>query len=140
LCGDGSSGNPFQVSNATELYDLRNCPDSKYFIQITDIDLDVTPYNTGDGWLPIGNSDYGFIGFYDGQNHTIDGLFINRPITDCVGLFGSLQSSAIQNLGVTNVNITGNMFVGGLVGFLIESSSVSNCFSTGIVNGYHSCP
>ena len=30
------------------------------------------------------------------------------------------------------------MYVGGLVGFIIQNSSVSTCFSTGIVNGYHS--
>jgi len=43
----------------------------------------------------------------------------------------------IANLGVTNVNITGYDFVGGLVGYNRGGSTVSNCYSTGNVLGGH---
>ena len=35
------------------------------------------------------------------------------------------------------MNISGNIYVGGLMGFCIESSSVSNCYSTGTVSGFN---
>jgi len=114
------------------------------FIQTANFDASITStwnWNGSiyEGFSPIGNDASGFAGSYNGQNHTIDGLYINRPsvVMDYVGLFGRLQSGTLQNLGVTNVNITGYMFVGGLVGFNLEYSSVSNCYSTGTVSGYH---
>jgi len=91
-------------------------------------------WNSGAGWTPIGNGTTSFTGSYDGQGHTIDGLFINRPSTGYIGLFGSTSSSTIQNLGVTGVNITGQFNVGGLVGFT-NGGTVSSCYSTGSVIG-----
>ena len=128
--GDGSSGNPYHVSNAIELNDVRNYL-SSYFIQTADIDLDVSPYNIGDGWNPIGT----FRGSYNGQVYTISNLYINRSTTDNIGLFGYTSGATIQNLGVTNVDITGNDYVGGLVGYNNISSTVSNSYSTGSVSG-----
>ena len=141
--GDGSSGNPYQIATLNNLYWITQNPSvweepGKYFIQTEDIDASTTSsWDVGAGFTPIGNDTDGFWGSYDGQDHTIDGLYINRPNTDFVGLFGRLQSATIQNLGVTNVNITGKIYTGGLVGFCIENSPVTNCYSTGIVNGYN---
>lgn len=141
--GSGTSGDPYQIATLNNLYWLTQNPNvweepGKYFIQTADIDASTTSgWDGGNGFEPIGNSVDGFFGFYDGQNHTINGLYINRPNTDFVGLFGRLQSSSIQNLGVTNINITGKTYTGGLVGFCIENSPITNCYSTGIVNGYN---
>ena len=131
--GDGSAEHPYQVSNATELNDVRNFL-SSYFIQNADIDLNVSPYNTGSGWEPIGISSPYFTGNYDGDGHSIAGLFIDHPGTDNIGFFGLAFGATIQNLGVTDVNITGKSSVGGLVGYN-RSSTVSNSYSTGIVSG-----
>jgi len=49
-------------------------------------------------------------------------------------LFGYLYGGTIQNLGVTNVNITGHDYTGGLVGNAEFSSSISKSYSTGTVN------
>jgi hypothetical protein len=141
--GDGSSGNPYQIATLNNLYWLTQNSlvweePGKYFIQTANIDATATSgWDSGAGFTPIGNSESGFWGSYDGQNHTIDGLYINRSGTDFIGLFGRLQSGTIQNLGVTNVNITGKIYTGGLVGFCIENSPITNCYSTGIVHGYN---
>jgi len=45
--GDGTSGNPYLVASATELNEIRNNL-SSYFELAANIDMDVSPYNTGD--------------------------------------------------------------------------------------------
>ena len=76
----------------------------------------------GPGWEPVGTSDEsglpdnGFFAMFDGNGHTIANLFINRPETDYVGLFGFARFGPVTNVGLTDVDITGNDRVGGLVG------------------------
>ena len=99
-------------------------------------DLDLSGIN----WDPIGTGGAGdnkyFKGVFDGNGHTIKNLTINRPDEDYIGLFGSISSGAeIKNLGLTDVDVIGNDYVGGLVGFGAYSSQVSNCFVTGSVTG-----
>ena len=65
---------------------------------------------------------------------TIDGLFINRPSADYIGLFSFTNGANIENIGLTNVNITADDDVGGLVGFN-RTSTISNSYSTGVVTG-----
>ncbi len=62
------------------------------------------PAATCTGFTPIGNSNSTtqFIGSLDGAGHKITGLYINRPSTDYVGLFGYTGTLAeIKNIGVT---------------------------------------
>jgi len=104
-----------------------------------DIDLNVAPYNTGSGWLPIGNYNspgwYPFIGTFDGNGHKIKNLYINRPTEDYIGLFGYTYPGAnIRNLILENVNITGRNLVGSLIGYG-EHSTIQNIYSTGNVSG-----
>ncbi|TSA26338.1 T9SS C-terminal target domain-containing protein [bacterium] len=140
--GTGTFGDPYKIETLGDLYLLSTTDGDwgygKYFIQTADIDAsETTGWYDGAGFSPIGNTNYGFFGSYNGQNHTINGLYINRPDTDFIGLFGRLQSGTLQNLGVTNVNITGHIYTGGLGGFCIEGSSITNCYSTGTVSGYN---
>ncbi len=128
--GDGSIGNPYEISNPTDLGNLSaNSGDwALNFIQTADIDaFETIGWDLGQGFLPIANFD----GTYDGQNHTISNLFINRPSSFDVGLFG-LAGGTIKNLGLVNVDITGNNFVGAIGG---EVNLINNCYSSGIVNG-----
>ncbi|MDZ7797006.1 MAG: GLUG motif-containing protein [Candidatus Marinimicrobia bacterium] len=90
------------------------------------------------GFSPIGNSSTKFnSNGYDGNEKTISNLFINRPTTDYIGLFGRTSSCIIDNLGLIDVNITGNNGVGALSGYDYVSSNVTNCYSTGNVDGYN---
>ncbi|MCD4817410.1 MAG: hypothetical protein K8S23_01815, partial [Candidatus Cloacimonetes bacterium] len=135
--GSGTEAVPYQVSNLDELRFLseHSVYWDSYFIQTANIDAtDTQNWNSGAGFAPIGNSSNYFSGDYDGQGYSIDGLFINRPSSDNVGLFGSIDSADIYDLGLTSVNITGDEYVGALVGDNSESS-VNNCSSTGSVSG-----
>jgi len=88
-------------------------------------------WNGGEGFLPVGN----FTGTFDGLGHTISGLTINRSGTDYIGLFDSTSGSTIQNVGLVNADITGNRYVGGLVGENSSYGTISNSYSTGKVTG-----
>ena len=96
----------------------------------------------GTGWEPIGTGspDHAFSAPFDGNGKTIANLFINRPDTDNVGLFGYARYGPIKNLGLTDVDITGNDWVGGLVGryrnyVVLPSGGVRASYATGRVSG-----
>ncbi len=145
--GDGTSGDPYQIATTADIIELSNTSAdwSAYFIQTADIafnadetqvdwDGDGSPDGSGtSGFSPIGNSSTNFTGSYNGQNHTIENLYINRPTSAYVGLFGYIDGTIIENLGATNVNITGQSKVGGLVGRSFNSQ-ITGCYTTGVVN------
>ena len=97
----------------------------------------------GDGsnfkqWTAIGNNTNKFKGTFDGQNHTISGIYINNN-SDYQGLFGYVdgEGATIQNLSVTDSYIKARNYVGGIVGFnySYSYSEVSNCSNSGTVTG-----
>ena len=137
--GDGTSGTEYQIQTLNHLWWLsQNSGEwSKLFEQTADIDMTVTTnWDGGEGFTPIGDGTTEFTGNYDGQNHTINRLYINRSGTDYIGLFGHVYNSAnISNIAVLNVNFTGNEQIGGLIGATITSCIVSNCYSKGSLTG-----
>ena len=75
-------------------------------------------------------------GEFEGDNHEIWNLSFNCDFVSQVGLFGYVASGGkVSQVGVENVNIAGDWFVGGLVGENAHGSAVSNCYSTGSVTG-----
>jgi hypothetical protein len=92
-----------------------------------DLDLATEP----DFYVPY------FAGEFDGNGYKISNLSLNFDFVYTVGLFGCLAPGGkVTDLGVENVNITGDNLVGGLVGINYEGN-VSNSYSTGSVAGYH---
>jgi len=92
-------------------------------------------WNAGAGFVPIGSST-AFTGTFDGLGHTITNLSINRPTeTTEVGLFGWANTgSAIRNVGLVGGSVSGNNYVGALVG-RNYGGAISNSYATGDVNG-----
>ncbi len=81
-------------------------------------------WDGGAGWDPVivdqPHTDTSSIVF-EGNNHTIDRLFINRPTEGDIGLFGRIHYRLwVQNFNLTNVDVTGNDRVGALAGTTIE--------------------
>lgn len=105
------------------------------YILTNNIDAsDTTSWNGAEGFVPIGTSINPFIGTFNGNGYVINNLTIKRSLVSKVGLFGSARNATITNVGVEGVDITGNMYVGGLVG-QSQDSKISNCYSTGAVAG-----
>ena len=145
--GSGTSGEPYQIATTADLIELSNTSGDwdKHFIQTADIafDADETQVdwnNNGsagpaEGFSPIGNLSIKFTGSYDGQGHTLDYLYINRPSTYRIGLFGYVNGAVITNMVCTHVDITGYLYVGGIAGILINTTTISNSYTTGSVSG-----
>lgn len=93
-------------------------------------------WNGGNGWRPIGTYRSYYYAEFDGNNHTISNLYISRTARDQVGLFGAFRwGGSIRQLRLVAVNVTGHNDVGGLVGYMQGSSSITNSYVTGDVIG-----
>ncbi len=132
----GTESIPFLIHNVNQLQFMGYAL-SDFFQLATDIDANATSgWNSGAGFTPIGNYyTTQFIGTFNGNNYTISNLFINLQSTNFVGLFGSTSGATIENIGLVNVNITGQYTVGALVGYNNNSSRIINSYATGSVGG-----
>jgi hypothetical protein len=131
--GTGTSTDPFRIADWHHLNNVRLHLGS-HFILMNNLDSTTAGYTEwasstarwGSGWLPIGTDAARFTGNFNGQGREIRDLFINRPAEDNVGLFGFVETGGgIRNVGVVNANVTGHVFVGGLVG-LNNHGTVTN--------------
>ena len=86
-------------------------------------------WTSGSGWEPIN----GFAARFYGNGYGISNLFINRPTTDNVGLFGSIGATGqVAQFALKEVNVTGQGNVGGLAGQ--NSGDVRFTYVTGSAN------
>lgn len=155
--GEGTDARPYLIKTAQDLVNLQNlCNDPTlkmhyegvYFHQANDIDMAGVEFQ-GIGSVHTGNTSskeqYYFAGTFDGGNHKISNLKINRTtVVDgkyptsvsnglqyFVGLFGTLGTGG----KITGVNldatceINGNCYTGSIVGHAYDKTTVSNCTS-----------
>lgn len=84
-------------------------------------------------WTPIATSASPYTGIFDGQNHTISGLYFNQENSYDVGLFGR-NNGKIANAGILDSYFYGTSKVGGVCGNNY-TGTISNCYNTGSVSG-----
>ena len=88
-------------------------------------------------WTPIATSASPYTGIFEGQNHTISGLYFKQE-TSFVGLF-SVNSGKIANVGILDSYFYGQPYkgwqVGGVCGSNTAKGAITNCYNTGIVRG-----
>ena len=149
FAGSGTEDDPYLISSAQELAGLAymtNISTSTtynnndvYYLQTADID--VSAY----WWDAIGtstSSTYYFQGHYDGDGHTVSGIFTPAGSNlnySYQGLFGFVYGSStnrleISNVGVINSNIQGYKYVAGIAGGA-QFTNITNCYNTGSVTG-----
>jgi hypothetical protein len=131
--GDGTDSNPHVVTTLHELQAINSSLSAHYVLGGNINASETENWNSGAGFTPHGDYYDPFSGSFNGKGFSVDGLYINRPNTNDVGLFGRI-SSDIKNIGVTNIDIQGGGHVGGLVGF-IKGSNIMNSYSSGNVSG-----
>ncbi len=135
--GSGTESDPYQVTNADELFEVRGDL-AAYYKLMNDIDLTqwIQEDNPKQGWNPIGNATGRFSGTFDGNNHSIRGLYINRPNQSYIGLFGSVCNATIKNIALINPQIIGGSYVGGLVGDSYGSRQTTNITNAITIAGH----
>lgn len=130
----------YAIRTAAELYGFANLVNAQtehialnaVLLQDIVINTNVST-SSAYSWTPIGTSSYPYLGTFDGNGHTISGIYINSSSSN-VGLFGafvlygSSSKSYIKNLTVSNSYICGGSYVGGIVGSVGSSTaSIENC-------------
>jgi len=120
------------VNNVNQLQDMNINLAGAYALG-KDIDASATSgWSSGAGFVPVGSIN-SFSGDFNGDNHIVSNLFINRSKQNYIGLFGK-STGSIKNIGLANVSVTGSYYTAGLVG--INYGSISNSYITGTVKGY----
>lgn len=135
--GSGTENDPYLIFYADQLTQVRNFlgKSGVYFKLMSDIDLTdwIEENSPNQGWQPIGVSSSKFQGIFDGNNHTISNLNIDRPSSSAVGLFGYADGATFNNIVIVETTITGNGDVGAVCGNA-SSSTFSNCKVTATIN------
>ena len=107
-----------------------------YYALGADIDANSTAgWNSGNGFNPIGGPSKSFSGRLEGLGHQINGLNINRSSTSNMGLFGKTSAALISNFRMNNLNVTGAVNTGGLIGNALAKTRVFNVSLAGQVTG-----
>ncbi len=90
----------------------------------------------GKGWQPISEElNKAFSAIFEGNGYTINNLFIDRSGSDRVALFGQVANNTqIRNIGLIDIRVTGNYYVGGLIGRSYDAL-ISNSYATGSMSG-----
>ena len=134
--GDGSPDSPYEISTATQLETFRylvnnGIEKSAHAKLMNDIDLNG---NELDQWTPIGNSiRNSYEGTFNGDGHTISGLYIDSSDNDYKGLFGRVNGGTVQDLTVSG-SVSGHWYVGGVVGYN-DGGTVTGCIFSGSGSG-----
>ena len=139
--GSGTSGSPYLISSLATLQKFRDdvnngtTYENKYIKLTKDINLGGS---SGNKWTRIGTWTAPFKGTFDGDGHTISGLYVDESSND-QGLFGSVKSGTIRNLSVSGsvtVPDSGTVIynVAGIVGIVIEGT-IENCTNYVTVSG-----
>ena len=131
--GDGTDTNPYQVGNVDQLQCVQSDLTAHYELT-SDIDASETSeWNSGGGFNPIGDDRNQFTGTFDGQDHTISGLTINRGSTSYVGLFGFIGAGGeVKNVGLDGVDITADGQVGAIGGE--NGGTIRDSYATGDID------
>ena len=134
--GSGTLDDPYIVEDVWDLQNISSDLKAHYALG-NDIDASATAgWNSGAGFMPLANGSYPsvFKGSFDGRNHTITGLFIDRPAMNVTSLFGFVYYRGyVRNVALSGCDVTGHCRVGALVGDL--AGVVSNCRADGNVTG-----
>lgn len=163
--GVGTEEEPYQITNAAELYwfaglvngdesiignsipqNTGACAVLTKNITINENVLDENGSLNGNGsgleqWPPIGSygirGEEAYIGTFDGNGYTISGLYVDSD-AQYVGLFGCVgRNGKIQNVGVVDsyISATGDKVCVGGVCGYNYEGTIENCYNTGTVTG-----
>ena len=77
-------------------------------------------------WIPIGDIYDGYTGAFDGGGHTISGLQISSTGNN-IGLFGYVNGGTVKNLNLEITSVSGNDYVGGVVGY-DYGGTITDCY------------
>ena len=145
--GNGSSANPYQIATKDNLLWFAEHVNQGNLTACAILSADITVNNgvldssgdlnngTFETWTPIGSwgseSDTykGFAGEFNGNGHTISGLYFNDETKAPVGLFGIADNNGyIHDVGIKDSYFRGMSHVAGICGDLAKGK-IENCWN-----------
>ena len=133
----GTILDPYLIYDCTELQNIKNNLTASYALAKSIDCSDTVSWDNGQGFLPIGTTAAPFTGSLNGRGYVISGLMIKRMTMDNVGMFANaIGPSSFKNINLQNVNITGNGFVGSLIGYADVNVDAANILVSGTVSGH----
>jgi len=136
--GSGTASDPYQMSTHEDFIEMAMVINSgvNHFRTANYKLMNNIYTNSGMQWIPIGTEGFPFNGKFDGNGHTISGLYISNSNND-VGMFSYIDTNGIvENLGLLNADIKGGSWVGAIAGD--NGGIIQNCYAKGDVNGVNS--
>lgn len=88
--------------------------------------FDDIDFSGSEAWTPVGSSDNGFTGTFDGQGHTISNMTIAG--NQYAGMFAYINGGQVQNVEFKNIEILqnpNNQYVGVVAGY--NNGTISHC-------------
>jgi len=133
--GTGEMNSPYEISTADDLVNLAYYQQDfdKHYFLTNDIDLSSVKPNL---LMPIGTRSIPFTGVFDGKSHIITNFNYVDNYESSIGIFGAIEKTTteqegicglLENLGVTNTNISGQSMAGALVGY--NAGTIISCYS-----------
>ncbi len=139
--GDGPANvnGTYLIADADDLYwfaeQVNSGDKDANAVLMADIDLG----GSENPWTPIGLSEAGYIGTFDGQGYTIRGLYYESNGSyslNAVGLFGTVdEGGRVQNVKVEGeiTNVSTGATGGGICGN--NNGTIENCSFSGSISG-----
>ena len=122
--GKGTESDPYLISSYEQFLSIRYKL-SAYYKVVMDIDFGGTIF------YPIGSLDEPFTGGLDGSGHVIGNFTIGsggsssvEDIWDYTGFFRVIHNAKIKNVAISNADIKGRTYVGGLAGNAYGSETI----------------
>ena len=128
--GKGTSSNPYIITSVKQLDKIRDY--KRRFFRLG-CDLDLRSYQDGN-WLALGDNEEPFNGSFDGNSKSIRNLCINEPNENYQGLFGCIKNGSVKNLKIELApsGIICDNYAGALAGYC-SNARVFQCYSSGVI-------
>ena len=135
--GTGTSSDPYLIENYDDMKKLsaitKTQTEKKYYKLTTDLNYSNKHY------YMVGTKKQPFKSVLDGGAHTLSNIGVYGY--DYVGLFGYISGisssdyATIIGLNVENINVIGNNYVGGIVGYVDKFSTIKEVTVSGYIKG-----
>ncbi|WP_155522561.1 Ig-like domain-containing protein, partial [Salinivibrio sp. HTSP] len=124
------SGKSYLISSWTTLDALRENPEADFTLtqSLTTEQSDYAEFNSdGTGWDPIAN----FTGNFNGNGFNIEGLTIDKPEVENVGLFETIDGGTVKDVNLVDATIIGGERTASLAG----STTNTTIDNVDVING-----
>lgn len=138
--GTGSSSNPYEVASLEQLQCIggdhmgvdgaEEALDASYVL-VSDVDASATEHWV-EGFEPIGGHGDRFTGEFDGGGYVVEGLYVDRPESTYVGVFGYSEGD-VRDAGLEDAYVSGGFNTAGVVG--VNTGDVRRVYVSGEVVG-----